>query len=362
MTSKINEAINNRLLIVEKRLEEIEQKLAHQDTAKNSELIKSLYIERSEIAPLVALMRNWRAAVAKLTEAQELVNDPELAELAQEEQQVAQVAVKKAEQALLSGLVPQDTSDNKNTFLEIRAGTGGSESGLFAGDLLRMYTRWAENNHLKLSIVSSSPGEIGGYKEVIAQIEGNNAYRFFKHEAGAHRVQRIPETESQGRIHTSVCTVAVMPKVQAETVGINASDLRIDTFRSSGAGGQHVNTTDSAVRITHLPTNIIAESQNDRSQHRNKEKAMEMLVARVGSHFQKIKDAEQRDQRRKMVGSGERHEKIRTYNFPQGRVTDHRIPLTLRRLKEIMEGDLVEFHNALLQAEEAERITMAVQV
>ena len=362
MTNKITEAIDNRLLAAEKRIKEIDQELAKPATAKNSDLIKRLSIEHSELSPLVLSSRNWREATQALAEVNKLAEDPELAELAQEERHTLVEKIASAEQALLSHLVPHDVSDNHNTFLEVRAGTGGSESCLFAGDLLRMYTRWAENNRLKLSVISSSPNEAGGYKEVIAKVEGKNAHRFYKHEAGAHRVQRIPETESQGRIHTSVCTVAIMPEVQAEAIGVNQADLRIDTFRSSGAGGQHVNTTDSAVRITHIPTGIVAESQNDRSQHRNKEKAMEIVVARINSHFQKIKDAEQRDQRRKMVGSGERHEKIRTYNFPQGRATDHRIPLTIRRLKEIMEGNLQEFHNALIQAEEAERIALAIRM
>ncbi len=352
----ISETVAGRLEAAEKRLEEINALLSDPKVASDGNRSRDLHRERGELSPLVDLFRSYREAEGSVAEAENLADDPVLKEIADEEIEAAKAGLAEAERNLMEALQPKDPDDDRNCFLEIRAGTGGLESCLFAGDLLRMYTRWAERNKLNIDTVSSSPGEAGGFKELIAKVEGRNANAVLKHEAGAHRVQRIPETETQGRIHTSVCTVAVMPEMEIVDVGIDPQDLRTDTFKASGAGGQHVNTTDSAVRITHLPTGLVAESQESRSQHRNRERAMQILVARVNDHFRRIRDAEQKDSRRKMVGSGERNEKIRTYNYPQGRVTDHRVNLTVRRLKEILDGDLQEIYKALRQSEKAEQI------
>lgn len=362
MTGKITPKISQKLEQATQRLGEIGAALLEPSVNADSMRIKELYIERAEIAPLVELFQVWQAAGTRVAEAASLHEDPDLAALAEEEQAEAASNLAEAENNLLAHLAPKDVTNDKNTFVEIRAGTGGSESCLFAGDLLRMYTRWAENHNLKIDVVSKSEGEIGGFREVIAKIKGKNAHALFKHEAGAHRVQRVPETESQGRIHTSVCTVAVMPEAKLAEVGIKHGDLRYDTFRASGAGGQHVNTTDSAVRITHLPTGMVAECQAERSQHRNRETALSMLVARINEHHRQIHARETESARREMVGSGQRNEKIRTYNFPQSRVTDHRVGLTIRRLREILEGDLNEFYLALSQAERAEQLARAAEL
>lgn len=356
MTTGISDKVLERLKGAELRLDEINGMLSDPAVASDGKRLRDLHRERGDLHPLVSLYQEYKGAQAAMAEAKDLADDPVLKQVADEEIEAAKNSLADIEEKLLVQLQPKDPDDNKNCFLEIRAGTGGLESCLFANDLLRMYTRWGERNKLSFDTVSSSPGDAGGFKELIAKVEGQNANALLKHEAGAHRVQRIPETESQGRVHTSVCTVAVMPEVEMVDIGIDPSDLRVDTYKSSGAGGQHVNTTDSAVRITHLPTGIVAECQENRSQHRNRDRAMEMLVARVNNHFRLIQDAEQKDSRRKMVGSGERHEKIRTYNYPQGRVTDHRVNLTVRRLKEIMDGDLQEIYQALRQAEKAEQI------
>ena len=354
--SKISPKVYARLDDAKARLDQINQALADPATAADSRKLTALYKEHGELAELVELYVSFRAAQKQFEEAKELVDDPELKEIATEEIAQAEAKLAAAEAALLEQLQPKDPNDAKDCFLEIRAGVGGLESCLFSGDLLRMYTRWAENNKVKFETLSTSPGEAGGFKEIILKLSGRNAYGLFKHEGGAHRVQRVPDTESQGRIHTSVCTVAVMPEVEIADVGIDGSDLRVDTYRSSGAGGQHVNTTDSAVRITHLPTGIVAECQNDRSQHRNREKAMEMLVARVNRHFRSQQESEQEDTRRKMVGSGERNEKIRTYNYPQGRVTDHRVGVTVRNLSQVLDGSLETIYKNLRQAERAEQM------
>ena len=352
----INDRVYARLETAKNRLDEINAALSDPETASDSRKLRGLYKEHADLAEVVGLYVNYRDAQKLLAEAQELFNDPELKEMAAEEVEGAQATLEAAEAVLLEQLQPKDPNDEKDCFLEIRAGVGGLESCLFSGDLLRMYSRWAENNKINFETLTTSPGEAGGFKEIIVKLSGRNAFGLFKHEGGAHRVQRVPDTESQGRIHTSVCTVAVMPEVEITDVGIESSDLRVDTYRSSGAGGQHVNTTDSAVRITHIPTGIVAECQNDRSQHRNREKAMEMLVARVNRHFRSQQESEVEDTRRKMVGSGERNEKIRTYNYPQGRVTDHRIGMTVRNLSQVLEGGLQNIHKALRQAERAEQM------
>jgi peptide chain release factor 1 len=301
--------------------------------------------------------RQYESALANTAEAQEMLQDPEMKEFAQEEIEAAKVRMAALEQELQKMLLPKDANDERNIFLEIRAGTGGDESALFAGDLLRMYTRFAERNRWQVEMVSESTSDLGGYREVIVRIVGNGAYSKLKFESGGHRVQRVPATETQGRIHTSACTVAVMPEAdEVEDIDINPADLRIDTYRASGAGGQHINKTDSAVRITHLPTGLVVECQDDRSQHKNKAQAMKVLAAR-------LKDAQLREQqskeaatRKSLIGSGDRSERIRTYNFPQGRLTDHRINLTLYKLDFIMDGDLTDLTNALASEHQAEQL------
>ena len=281
--------------------------------------------------------------------------DPEMKEFAQEEIEAAKLRMENLESDLQKMLLPKDPNDERNIFLEIRAGTGGDESALFAGDLLRMYTRFAERNRWQVEMISESASDLGGYKEVIVRIVGHGAYSKLKFESGGHRVQRVPATEAQGRIHTSACTVAVMPEAdELDDVHINPADLRIDTYRASGAGGQHVNKTDSAVRITHLPTGIVVECQDDRSQHKNKAQAMSVLAARINDAQLREQQAKEAATRKSLVGSGDRSERIRTYNFPQGRMTDHRINLTLYKLDFIMDGDLEELTSALSAEHQAE--------
>ena len=361
MTSKLSKEVIAKLEKAQTQLKSIQEQLVD-PAALDGIKRKELYKENSDLSPIVNLFEEWKTANQSVADAKELFNDEELKSLAEEELQKAENNLNDIEDSLIVELQPKDPDDDKNCFVEIRAGTGGLESCIFSGDLLRMYTRWAEEHKLKIEVISTSPGDAGGYKEIIVKMMGKNSMALFKHEAGAHRVQRVPETESQGRIHTSVCTVAVMPEVNFQDVDIDQSELRIDTYRSSGAGGQHVNTTDSAVRVTHLPTGIVAESQNDRSQHRNKERAMSMLVARVNNHFRKMHESKTEGERREMVGTGERNEKIRTYNFPQSRVTDHRVNLTIRRLKEIMDGDLRELYEALRQDEKARQIESGIAI
>jgi peptide chain release factor 1 len=284
-----------------------------------------------------------------------MLQDREMKDFAQQEMEAAEEKMAKAEADLQLMLLPKDPNDDKNIFLEIRAGTGGDESAIFTGDLLRMYTRFAEHNRWQAEIVSSSPSELGGYREVIVRLAGHGVYSRMKFESGGHRVQRVPVTETQGRIHTSACTVAVMPEADdIEAVQINPAELRIDTFRASGAGGQHINKTDSAVRITHLPTGIVVECQDDRSQHKNRAQAMSVLAARIRDVQMREQQAKEAATRKSLVGSGDRSERIRTYNYPQGRVTDHRINLTLYKLESIMNGDLDELTNALATEHKAE--------
>ncbi len=284
-----------------------------------------------------------------------MLADPDMKAFAQEELDAAQQRAEALELELQKMMLPKDPNDERNIFLEIRAGTGGDESALFAGDLLRMYTRYAERQRWQVEMVSESPSELGGYKEVIVRIVGYGAYSRMKFESGGHRVQRVPETEAQGRIHTSACTVAVMPEAdEIGEVDINPADIRIDTFRASGAGGQHINKTDSAVRITHLPTGIVVECQDDRSQHKNKAQAMKVLATRIKDVQLRAQQSAEAATRKSLVGSGDRSERIRTYNFPQGRVTDHRINLTLYKLEAVMEGDMDELTNALMAEHQAE--------
>ena len=337
------------------RLVELDELLMSEGATANMDSYRKMSRERAELAPLVDVYRQYQGALEDTAAAEELLQDPEMKEFAQEEIEGAKQRMAGLELELQKMLLPKDANDERNIFLEIRAGTGGDESALFAGDLLRMYTRFAERNRWQVEMVSESPSDLGGYREVIVRLVGHGAYSKLKFESGGHRVQRVPATETQGRIHTSACTVAVMPEAdEVEDVDINPADLRIDTYRASGAGGQHINKTDSAVRITHLPTGLVVECQDDRSQHKNKASAMKVLAAR-------LKDAQLREQqskeaatRKSLIGSGDRSERIRTYNFPQGRLTDHRINLTLYKLDFIMDGDLKELTDALAQEHQAE--------
>ena len=347
MLSKLDQLAN--------RLVELDELLMTEGVTANMDSYRKMTREHAELSPLVAVYRQYESALANTAEAQELLQDPEMKEFAQEEIEAAKVRMAALEQELQKMLLPKDANDERNIFLEIRAGTGGDESALFAGDLLRMYTRFAERNRWQVEMVSESPSEIGGYKEVIVRVIGFGAYSRLKFESGGHRVQRVPATETQGRIHTSACTVAIMPEAdEVGDVDINPADIRIDTYRASGAGGQHINKTDSAVRITHMPTGIVVECQDDRSQHKNKASALKVLAARIKDGQLRAQQSQEAATRKSLIGSGDRSERIRTYNFPQGRVTDHRINLTLYKLDFIMDGDLEELTNALAAEHQAD--------
>jgi peptide chain release factor 1 len=339
------------------RLEEVNALLAREDATANIDQYRKLSREHAELSPLAEQYGLYRQAQDDLATAQALLDDPEMKDFAADEIASARERLETLEASLQKLLLPKDPNDDRNLLLEIRAGTGGEESALFAGDLLRMYTRFAERQRWQVEIMSESESDLGGYKEVIVRIAGDAAFSRLKFESGGHRVQRVPATEAQGRIHTSACTVAVMP--EADEVGdveINPSDLRIDTFRASGAGGQHVNKTDSAVRLTHIPTGIVVECQDDRSQHRNKDKAMKVLAARIKDQQMRAAQAKEASTRRNLIGSGDRSDRIRTYNFPQGRVTDHRINLTLYKIDMIMDGDLDELVSALAAEHQADQL------
>jgi peptide chain release factor 1 len=337
------------------RLEEVSALMNQEGATADMEHYRKLTREHSELEPLVALHAKWTQAQADLIAAQEMMSDPEMKSFAQEEINAAQERAAALELDLQKMMLPKDPNDDRNIFLEIRAGTGGDESALFAGDLLRMYTRFAERQRWQVEMVSESPSELGGYKEVIVRIVGHGAYSRLKFESGGHRVQRVPATEAQGRIHTSACTVAVMPEAdEIGEVDINPADLRIDTYRASGAGGQHINKTDSAVRITHLPSGIVVECQDDRSQHKNKAQALKVLATRIKDVQLRAKQSAEAATRKSLVGSGDRSERIRTYNFPQGRITDHRINLTLYKLDMVMEGDVDELTDTLMAEHQAE--------
>jgi peptide chain release factor 1 len=337
------------------RKEEIDALLGTEQATKSMDNYRKLTREHADIEPVVALYLAYQKAGAAEAEAKVLLDDPEMKELAVAEINAARAEREHLEAELQRSLLPKDPNDDRNLFLEIRAGTGGDESALFAGSLFRMYTRYAERQRWKVEVISASESDLGGYREVIIRIEGQGAYSKLKFESGGHRVQRVPETESQGRIHTSACTVAVMPEAdELSEVVINPAEIRVDTFRASGAGGQHINKTDSAVRITHLPTGIVVECQDDRSQHRNKAQAMSVLVARIMDVQTREQQQKIASTRKSLVGSGDRSERIRTYNFPQGRVTDHRINLTLYKIDAIMEGELDEIVGALSAEHQAE--------
>jgi peptide chain release factor 1 len=339
------------------RLVELDELLMSEGATSNMDAYRKMNREHAEIGPLVAVYKSYLDAQADIAAAQDMLADPDMKDFAQEEIDAARARTAALDLELQKMLLPKDANDERNIFLEIRAGTGGDESALFAGDLLRMYTRYAERQRWQVEMVSESPSDLGGYREVIVRLVGNGVYSKLKFESGGHRVQRVPATETQGRIHTSACTVAVMPEAdEVEDVNINPSELRIDTFRASGAGGQHINKTDSAVRITHLPTGIVVECQDDRSQHKNKAQAMKVLATRIKDVQLREAQAKEAATRKSLIGSGDRSERIRTYNYPQGRMTDHRINLTLYKLDFIMDGDLNELVSALVAEHQAEQL------
>ncbi len=351
----MKESLRHRLDQMVDRFEEVTALLSDPDTISDSKKFRELSMEHSDLALISETWQKFVQAEEDLATAKELMDDPDMKEMAAEEIDNAKAIINELEDALNVMMLPKDPNDKATAFLEIRAGTGGDEAAIFSGDLFRMYQKYAQSQGWQVEVLSANEGEHGGYKEIISRVSGAGVYGRLKFESGAHRVQRVPATESQGRVHTSACTVAVMPEVEIDdSVQINPADLRIDTYRSSGAGGQHVNTTDSAVRITHIPTGVVAECQQERSQHANKEKAMKMLIARIQQAKVQAQIDATSDMRRDLVGSGDRSERIRTYNFPQGRMTDHRINLTLYKLDAIMEGDLTELLDSLLREHQAD--------
>ncbi|NND43847.1 MAG: peptide chain release factor 1 [Xanthomonadales bacterium] len=355
----MKDSIRTRLARVDERFEEIGMLMSQPEVMADQNRFRELSKEYAQFEPLVQCWRQWLAIKGQRDQAREMLKDPDpdVKALAQEEIEASEAQLEGLEQRLMVLLLPTDPDDDNNIFLEIRAGTGGDEAGLFAGDLLRMYGRYAEQQNWKLEILSQSAAEHGGYKEVVARIAGRGVFARMKFESGTHRVQRVPETESQGRIHTSACTVAILPeRDEVDSVTVQSSDLRIDTFRASGAGGQHVNTTDSAIRITHLPTGIVVECQDERSQHKNKARAMSLLQARILEQEQERQVREQAESRKLQVGSGDRSQRIRTYNYPQGRVTDHRINLTLYQLDDVLAGGLDAVIDPLLQEHHAQAL------
>jgi peptide chain release factor 1 len=355
----VKASILSKLENLSERLQELSALLADPDTIADQNRFRELSQEYAQIKPVADGFAQYREAQEDIATAEEMLSeeDSEMREMAGEELGMARARRDELELELQKLLLPRDPNDEKNIFLEIRAGTGGDEAALFAGDLFRMYSRYAELRRWRVEVMSESPGEHGGFKEVIARIAGQGAYSRLKFESGAHRVQRVPETESQGRIHTSACTVAVMPEAdELEAIEINPAELKVDTFRASGAGGQHVNKTDSAIRLTHLPTGIVVECQDERSQHKNRAKAMSVLQAKLASAQREKQQSEQAATRKSLVGSGDRSERIRTYNFPQGRVTDHRINLTLYKLDEVMQGQLDEVIEPLVNEYQADQL------
>ena len=355
----MNASLIDKLAGLHERYVEVGALLAEPEVASDPSRIRSLAKEHAELGPIVECFVKYNSAIGSIEDAREFLaaTDPDMRALAQEEIDAAQIRRSSLESELKVLLLPVDPADAGNVYVEIRAGTGGDEAALFAGDLLRMYLRYGEHRGWKTGIVSESHGEHGGYREVVVRIAGREVYSRLKFESGGHRVQRVPVTESQGRIHTSACTVAVLPEAdEVAEIQIDASDLRIDTFRASGAGGQHVNKTDSAIRITHLPTNTVVECQDERSQHKNRARAMSLLRARLNAAERERRDSERAETRKLLVGSGDRSQRIRTYNFPQGRVTDHRINLTLYKLGGIMAGGLGEVIEALVSEDQADQL------
>ncbi|MFN9278563.1 MAG: peptide chain release factor 1 [Betaproteobacteria bacterium] len=353
----MKDTLRHQLDRLDLRLAELDASLADSAVASDLQRFRAVSKEQADVAEVVGLYRRYLQREEDLDVAQGLLEEPDMADMAREEIAQAQVDMAQLQTELQAALLPRDPDDERAAFLEIRAGTGGDESALFAGDLARMYLRYCERQGWRTEIMSESPAELGGYKELVLRVEGAHAYGTLRFESGGHRVQRVPATESQGRIHTSACTVAVMPEPdEAAEITLNPAELRIDTFRASGAGGQHVNKTDSAIRITHLPTGLVAECQDDRSQHRNKAKAMAVLAARLREKERSERAAQEAATRKSLIGSGDRSDRIRTYNFPQGRITDHRINLTLYKLGQVMEGDLRDMMSALKAARAAQQL------
>jgi len=345
----VNARLRAKLDSLVGRLDHLNSALAAENATKDMEQFKRLSREHAEVSDVVAVFQQYRQAEGDAEAARELKLDEEL--------KAARASMERLDARLQKALLPKDPNDDRNLFVEVRAGTGGDESALFAGDLFRMYTRYAERQGWQVETISESPSELGGYKEVIARLVGQGAYSKLKFESGGHRVQRVPKTEAQGRIHTSACTVAVLPEADSiDKVVLNPAELRIDTFRASGAGGQHVNKTESAIRVTHLPTGIVVECQDSRSQHKNREKALGVLAARIRDKQLSEQQAKTASTRKSLIGSGDRSERIRTYNFPQGRVTDHRINLTLHKIDRIMDGELDEIIQALAHEHQAEQL------
>jgi peptide chain release factor 1 len=356
----MKDSIKLKLENLSERYEEIAALLSQPEVQNNQKQQRSLSQEYAQIGPLVDCYRRYREAQDRRLSAQEMAgdSDPDMRELAKEEFREAEALIESLEHELQILLLPKDPNDNRNIFLEIRAGTGGDEAAIFSGDLSRMYQRYAERKGWQTEVISENPGDHGGYKEIILRVSGRDVYSQLKFESGTHRVQRVPETESQGRIHTSACTVAIMPEVEeVDAIDINPADLRIDTYRASGAGGQHVNRTESAIRITHIPSGVVVECQDERSQHKNRARAMSLLSARLLAAEQEKQSSEQARSRKLQVGSGDRSERIRTYNYPQGRLTDHRINLTLYKLDDIMEGGLEQVIQPLINEHQAELLT-----
>ena len=350
------ESILSKLSEVSERYVEIENLLSQPDITSNQENYIKLSKEYSELSPIVKAFKDYEQSESSLDEARQLVKDadPEIREMAEIEIKELTNSIQTLEIDIKRLLLPKDPDDSKDVFLEVRAGAGGDEAALFAGDLFRMYSRLAERNNWNMDIVSIREGDHGGYKELVTRIEGNEVFKQLKFEAGVHRVQRVPATESQGRVHTSACSVAVLPEMdQIDEINIDKNDLRVDTFRASGAGGQHVNKTDSAVRLTHIPSGIVVECQDGRSQHKNKEKALSLLQSKLLDAEREKKDSEQAENRKVMVGSGDRSEKIRTYNFPQNRITDHRIEMSVHNLPAFLDGDMEEMISLLLEENQA---------
>ncbi|WP_440885267.1 peptide chain release factor 1 [Vibrio campbellii] len=352
-------SILTKLETLVERYEEVQHLLGEPDVIGNQDKFRALSKEYSQLEEVTKCFQAYQQAQDDLAAAEDMANedDEEMREMAQEEIKEAKEAIERLTDELQILLLPKDPNDDRNCFLEIRAGAGGDEAGIFAGDLFRMYSKYAEKRGWRIEVMSSNEAEHGGYKEMIAKVSGDGAYGVLKFESGGHRVQRVPATESQGRVHTSACTVAVMAEIpEADLPEIKAADLKIDTFRASGAGGQHVNTTDSAIRITHLPTGTVVECQDERSQHKNKAKAMAVLAARIVQAEEERRAAEVSDTRRNLLGSGDRSDRIRTYNYPQGRVSDHRINLTIYRLNEVMEGDLQSLIDPVVQEHQADQL------
>ena len=346
-------SMQNKLSTLSKRIQELNVELSKEDATKDMERFKKISKEHSDIMPIVDIYKEYLKFDKDILDAKEMLSDPEMKSFAQAEIDLGKEKLERIEEQLQKLLLPKDPNDEKNIFLEIRAGAGGDESALFVGDIFRMYTRYVERMHWQIEVISTNEAEVGGYKEVIAKINGLGAYSKLKFESGGHRVQRVPDTETQGRIHTSACTVAILAEAdEISDVDINPAEIRIDTYRASGAGGQHINKTDSAVRITHLPTGLVVECQDDRSQHRNKAQAMSILAAKIKDNQIQEQELKIASERKTLIGSGDRSERIRTYNFPQGRVTDHRINLTLHKLDEFLSGEIHEEMNQELRLRE----------